>query len=73
MAEIRVMCIDVRDISRFETDLIRLTSINDQKVSSFSDIFLEHKIFSHSRISALLQIHAIGSKSSNYKKKQGHC
>jgi len=35
-------------------------SITEHKVCSFSNMSLEHKIFSHDRIYALLQIHAIG-------------
>jgi len=47
------MCIDLGVIPQFKTGLIRVTSINDHKVPSFSDISLEHMI-SYGWISALI-------------------
>ena len=42
----------VGDIKKIGMDQIRVVSITEHKVGSFSDISLEHKIFSHGRISA---------------------
>jgi hypothetical protein len=43
----------VGEIQTIGTHQIRVVSITDQKVGSFSDISLEHKIFRHGRIFAL--------------------
>jgi len=46
-----------------------MLSIADEKVGSFSDISLEHKIFKHSRICVLTEITGLGLKISkqNFK------
>ncbi len=43
-------------IPRSETALFRVISITDLQFSPFSDMSLEHKIFSHGRIFALIAV-----------------
>ena len=49
----------VGGISRIQIGQTRVFSISDPHFASFSDISLEHRIFLHGRISALLQLSAM--------------
>jgi hypothetical protein len=51
----------VGGISEIQKDQIRVLTISDPHFAPFSDMSMEHKIFLHGKISALLQIHVLGT------------